>query len=83
MDAVIENSELRTALAANIRRLRQRDGLTQAQLAKKIGISAVYMNNLEMGGKSPSAEVLFALADGLGVKADELRQISPRAVDAA
>lgn len=75
MSIVIENQKLRQALGANLRRLRKAAGVTQENLAEKIGISAVHLNRIEKGHSSPSAEVLFALADSLNVTADNLRQL--------
>ncbi len=73
---MVESTELRRVIGANVRRLRKERGLTQEQLAEKVGISAVFMNRIEQGHSSPSSEVLFSLADVLSVTADSLRQIS-------
>jgi transcriptional regulator with XRE-family HTH domain len=72
---VIDNANLRETLAANLRRIRKQQDLTQEELARKVGISAVHLNRIEQGHSSPSAEVLFAIADTLGVKTDALRQL--------
>lgn len=70
-----KSTELRRVIGENVRRLRKFRDLTQEQLAEKVGISAVFMNRIEQGYNTPSSEVLFGLADALGVKADELRQM--------
>lgn len=73
---VIEPNELRPVIAANILRLRKEKSLSQEDLATKLGISRVQLNRLENGHNSPSAELLYSLADVLGVSADCLRQIA-------
>jgi transcriptional regulator with XRE-family HTH domain len=75
MEAVIAQDDLRPILAANVTRLRRQKGLTQVQLAEKIGISEVMLNRIEKAKSSPGAELLFSLADALGVGADNLRQL--------
>jgi len=71
---VIETEALRQFVGANIRRLRKKADISQVQLAKEIGISEVHLNRIEVGKSTPSAEVLFAIADFFGVATDSLRQ---------
>lgn len=66
---------LRNAIGQNVARLRKAKGLSQSELAEKAGITYVHVSRLENGISAASADVLFALADALGVKADKLRQI--------
>jgi transcriptional regulator with XRE-family HTH domain len=75
MEQVIDSTELRAALGTNIRRLRKAKELTQQALADKAGVTPVHLHRIEQGQSSPSAEVLFAIADALGVKTDSLRQL--------
>lgn len=72
---MIDAKELRGVLASNIRRLRKTRNLAQYELAQRVGVSAVYFNRIEQGLSSPSAEVLFAIADALEVDADTLRRL--------
>jgi transcriptional regulator with XRE-family HTH domain len=74
MEEMLDSTELRKHLAANISRLRAAAGWSQTKLAEQIGISQVFMSRVENGHASPSAEVLYAIADALGVSADALRQ---------
>jgi transcriptional regulator with XRE-family HTH domain len=76
MEDMIQLAEMRTVLAANVRRLRLSQKLTQQQFAERVGISRVMINRVEAGQTSVSAEVLFAIADALGVATDQLRQVS-------
>jgi transcriptional regulator with XRE-family HTH domain len=44
--------------------------MTQAQLAKRLGTSAVYVSVLETGRTNPTVGQLFAVAMALGVEFD-------------
>ena len=58
---------------ANLRRLRERSGLTQAQLAEAAGLNRVYLARLESGAmKNPSLETMDRLAIALGVSTIDL-----------
>ena len=52
--------------------MRQQKGLTQAQLAEKIGIAASHYSNIEKGSRGTSMETLEAIVQVLGVSLDEL-----------
>jgi transcriptional regulator with XRE-family HTH domain len=50
-----------------IRRARERAGLTQTQLAARIGIVSQYVNMIETGKKAASLDVLTRLGNELGL----------------
>ncbi len=75
METVIAQEQLRPILSVNVARLRKSKKLTQVQLAEKVGISEVMLNRIERGHSSPGAELLYSLADALGVTTDKLRQL--------
>ena len=52
----------RVRLGARIRALRRREGMTQVQLAEKLGISASYLNLIEHDRRPLSATLLIRLA---------------------
>src|ERR1039457_2537245 len=61
------------ALAFNLRRCRDEKGLSQAEVAKRAGISRSVDQGIESGGKPPaSGEIVARLASVLGVKTAEL-----------
>ena len=69
-----------------LRIVRQRRGLTQAQLATMAGLSRPFISELETGAKTPDFETLKTLADVLRVGMDDLYSDSPtsaktRAID--
>jgi transcriptional regulator with XRE-family HTH domain len=51
--------------AAWLRELRQAAGLSQEQLAAKAGLHRTYISQLERGIKSPTLDVLAALAEAM------------------
>jgi XRE family transcriptional regulator, aerobic/anaerobic benzoate catabolism transcriptional regulator len=56
------------ALGRAVRQLRERQGLTQAQLAEAAGMSQQRLHALEAGEVDPHFDTLLALADGLGIR---------------
>lgn len=77
------DKRIATIIGMNLQRLRTQYGLTQEQLAEKVGIStSFYANyaNLERGNKGVSISVLYDLANCLGVSVDYL--IYPNQADA-
>jgi len=59
-------------LGARIKELRKRGGLSQDQLAEKIGIESKYLSRIEVGKRQPSLETLEHIADSLQVEMKEL-----------
>lgn len=56
----------------NIARYRGLTGLTQAQLAEKIGVSTAFLSRVERGQKMMKVRTLYATAQALGVSCDAL-----------
>lgn len=73
---MIDSEELRTAIAANVSRLRASRGWQQKDLADRLQISVVMLSRIENGHSLPGAKLLFAIADVFGVSADSLRQVA-------
>jgi transcriptional regulator with XRE-family HTH domain len=59
-------------LSANLRFLRQRRGLTQAQLAKLCGVPRSTVGQLESGSGNPTLSVLARLAAALQLSIEEI-----------
>ncbi|MEE3350240.1 MAG: helix-turn-helix transcriptional regulator [Candidatus Gastranaerophilaceae bacterium] len=59
-------------LGANIAKYRKTKGLTQVNLAVKLGLSYEYICRVERGQKYMSLRKLFELADILGVKFSDI-----------
>lgn len=67
-----KNAKLPKTLGKKIQKLRKRTGLTQEQVAEKVGISRAYMGYIEQGRYSASLEVLEKVAKTLKVKMPDL-----------
>jgi len=76
-DAVMSKAP-RPPLALRLATLRKDAGLSQAQLAAKIGVHASNIAFWELSGTPPRGEVLPALARELGVSVDELLGVTPQ-----
>ena len=59
-------------LGRHIRTLRREKGYTQYALAKKAGLAAMYVGEIERGVKSPSLGSFIRLATALDVSTDYL-----------
>ncbi|RJR29360.1 XRE family transcriptional regulator [Candidatus Microgenomates bacterium] len=57
-----KNAKLPRVLGSRVRRARKEAGLTQEDLAYKIGVSRVYMGFIEQGRNVPSLEILEKIA---------------------
>lgn len=56
----------------NIKDIRTRKNLTQADVANALGVSSVVYSRYETGSRQPSIEVLIQMADIFGVTVDYL-----------
>lgn len=65
-------------MGARIKRLRQERGLTQAQLAQSLQLSASYLNQLEHDQRPLTAQVLDRLSEFLGVDAEYFSEENER-----
>lgn len=59
-------------IGQKVRRVRKSRGLSQEELAERIGISTTHMSHIETGNTKLSLPVLVALASVLEVRTDEL-----------
>ena len=67
-----------------IRFFREQDGLTQAQLAEKVGLSNNYVGLIERGEKHPKIDTLNKIAQALEVKlAEFFNPLKNKAEDSA
>lgn len=56
----------------NIKDIRARKGLTQAEVASALGVSPVVYSRYETGSRQPSIDMLVQMADIFGVTVDYL-----------
>ena len=62
----------REALGLRIREARKKNKLTQEKLAEMVGVTDVYICEIERGNKMPSIPVLIAIVEALDISADYL-----------
>lgn len=55
------------SIGARLRRLRQEQGFTQVQLARRAGVNQGYLSSIEKGDRTPRRDTLRAIAVALGV----------------
>ena len=55
-----------------IRRARKAAGMTQADLAEKLGISTSFLGHIERGTRKASLDTLVKMANEMGVSLDSL-----------
>ena len=67
--------DLKDTVATNLRRIRHAKGLTQEEMADRIGLSSRYIGSIERGAASPTVTVLGKLAQALAVEPAKL--VSP------
>ncbi len=64
--------DMRKLVGRNVKRIRQKKGLTQEQFAEVSGFSQQYISSLERGRRNPTVVTLYELATALGVSHVEL-----------
>jgi len=67
-----DEKDCRTLLSRNIKRHRNRLGLSQLQLALELDISAAFLSDIETGKKWVSAQTLSQIAKTLKIEVYEL-----------
>ena len=71
-DTTEAEAERRRAVGARIKARRKQFGLTQAEVAQKLGIASQSVTNYESGKTDPSIRNLISLSAVLGVSTDYL-----------
>lgn len=66
------------SLGDKLKLLRKQKGLTQLQVAKRIGVSKAVISNYELSNRTPPYEILIKLAKLYNVSTDYLLGIDDR-----
>lgn len=72
MDSLKEMVDSRKEFGDHLRKLRQKQGLTQEELAEKAGMHFTYVGQIERGLRNPSLINLRKLAKALKIDGGEL-----------
>jgi transcriptional regulator with XRE-family HTH domain len=59
--------DMRKLVGKNVKRIREKKGLTQERLAEISGFSQQYISGVEQGRRNPTIITLYELAASLGV----------------
>ena len=65
-------------LGEHIRELREERDLSLRELATRIGVSAAFMSDVELGRRHPSDKHMAAVVEALGTSLEDLRQFDTR-----
>ena len=60
------------AFGTHVRALRQRQGLSQEEVAHRAGLHVTYLSGIERGVRNPALRNIHRLAGALGVRVGEL-----------
>ncbi len=64
--------DIKQMIGARIAEIRAKEGMTQEQLATKMGIGPKYLSSIERGRENPTLNTLINLSRGLGVDLGEI-----------
>jgi transcriptional regulator with XRE-family HTH domain len=73
--------DVRQLVGGNVRRLRKAAGISQAELAARMGVDRAYVSGLEQGDRNPTIVTLWHVAKALSAKVGaffEERSRSPK-----
>jgi transcriptional regulator with XRE-family HTH domain len=62
------SNDVRRLVGRNVKRLRIAAGISQAELAERMGIDRAYVSGLELGRRNPTIVTLWHIGKALGVK---------------
>lgn len=62
------NTKILQKLGNELKILRKAQGLTQEELAEKVGVHATYIGKIEGGKSNPSVRMIFRISRALDVK---------------
>lgn len=68
---MLSKREFTLKLAKRLRELREKEGMSQEELADRAGLYRTYIGHIENGRYSPSAYVVYKIAKSLGVGASD------------
>jgi DNA-binding XRE family transcriptional regulator len=66
------NAKLTKIICKRIKKYRSEVGMTQEDLAEKVGVSRVYIGYVEQGRNTPSLEILEKIAKALKVRMSDI-----------
>jgi transcriptional regulator with XRE-family HTH domain len=68
-------------VGARVRKIRKSDGLTQSQIANRMGVATPVVSDLERGQLNPTLNTFLILCTALDIEPDELLANLPKTLD--
>ena len=62
------SEDVRKLIGRNVKRLRLAAGISQAELADRMGVDRGYVSGLELGQRNPTVVTLWHISKALGVR---------------
>lgn len=62
------SEDVRRMVGRNVKRLRVAAGISQAELAERMGVDRAYVSGLELGQRNPTVVTLWHISKALSVK---------------
>jgi transcriptional regulator with XRE-family HTH domain len=72
------SEDVRRMVGQNVRRLRLAAGISQAELAERMGVDRAYVSGLEQGARNPTVVTLWHVAKALRAAMKEFFEERPR-----
>jgi transcriptional regulator with XRE-family HTH domain len=69
---MLSKTKFTEIIGTNLKRIRNKKGLTQDELSHRCGLYRTYINLIETSKRTPSSYSLFRIASALKVPVDEL-----------
>lgn len=69
--------DVRQVVGENVRKYRLEAGMTQEQVAEKMGVDRAYVSSLELGQRNPTIITLWHASLALDVKLPKLLEQAP------
>ena len=69
---MISKKWLSQKIGENLKKAREKEGLSQEALADKAGLYRTYVGHIEVGRYMPSAYTIYRLSKALGIKSSEI-----------
>ena len=60
--------DVRQIVGENVRRYRRETGLSQQEVANRMGVDRAYVSGLELGQRNPTVVTLWHAAQALGIE---------------
>lgn len=73
-----KHREIKELIGSHIKQLRRSRGMSQEELAEKIGIGSKYLSSIERGRENPTLDTLIRLSLGLNIDIFEMVNYSQK-----